>query len=494
MIKDRNIDDAAAIQPHKLMGAGLGPVTGEILYVGTSGTNAYNWLRSRVTESKLFTSLDTAIGSCVANRGDVILLSPGHVETIASAGAIAVDVAGVQILGLGSGADRPTFTFSAVDSTITISAASVTFKNFIVKPSIDSVVSPIVVSGANCTLDFETQDASALIECVRALLTTAAADNLDLNLVYKGFIAGNACVNAVRLVGCDNAKVNVDFYGVASVGIVEFHTTACHNIDISGTFYNSGTTNLSKNVVDTITLSTWSVDGFDATAGAEFSGGSGNAIAVGDLSAIASEVSAILVDTGTTLDAALAVVDGYFDAPTADADTDTTIRDAIGRKTDASVYVPGTTKSLAAYNKGQADLQEKTVLKAAATMVNAQVLFTIAGGSILVEGLVSECVTGNDATASTLQYSATPTVGAATTISGATTTLASVAAGYSISILGTALSSVPTLSVGGPNLGMTSPLVVPEGTITVVIGVGSTTGTWKHYLRYRPLAVGVTVV
>ena len=103
------------------------------------------------------------------------------------------------------------------------------------------------------------------------------------------------------------------------------------------------------------------------------------------------------------------------------------------------------------------------------------------------------CVTANDATASTLQYSATPTVGAATTISAATTTLASVAAGYSISILGTALSTVPALSVGGPNLGMTAPLVVPAGTITAVVGVGSTTGTWKHYLKYRPLAVGVTV-
>ena len=177
----------------------------------------------------------------------------------------------------------------------------------------------------------------------------------------------------------------------------------------------------------------------------------------------------------------------------ADTANNIAVNDVVGNKTDASVYVPGTTKALAAYAKGTADLQEKVVLKAAATMVNAQVLFTVAGGSILIDGLVSECVTANDATASTLQYSATPTVGAATTISAATTTLASVAAGYSISILGTALSTVPALSVGGPNLGMTAPLVVPAGTITAVVGVGSTTGTWKHYLKYRPLAVGVTV-
>ena len=74
----------------------------------------------------------------------------------------------------------------------------------------------------------------------------------------------------------------------------------------------------------------------------------------------------------------------------ADTANNIAVNDVVGNKTDASVYVPGTTKALAAYAKGTADLQEKVVLKAAATMVNAQVLFTVAGGSILIDGLVSE--------------------------------------------------------------------------------------------------------
>ena len=28
----------------------------------------------------------------------------------------------------------------------------------------------------------------------------------------------------------------------------------------------------------------------------------------------------------------------------------------------------------------------------------------------------------------------------------------------------------------------------PAGIITTVVGVGSTTGTWRHFLRYRPLS------
>lgn len=79
-----------------------------------------------------FATLDYAIGRCSANRGDIIFIKPGHAETISSAGAIAADVAGVAIVGLGSGSLRPTFTFdTAASTTIAVSAANVSFKNII---------------------------------------------------------------------------------------------------------------------------------------------------------------------------------------------------------------------------------------------------------------------------------------------------------------------------------------------------------------------------
>ena len=133
-------------------------------------------------------------------------------------------------------------------------------------------------------------------------------------------------------------------------------------------------------------------------------------------------------------------------------------------------------------------------VKAAATMVNGQTIFTVTGGPILILGLVSLCVTANGATASTLQYSITPTTGAgAQTISAASGSLANAAAGASVSLLGTALSTAANLNANGPNLGMTAPIFCPDGTITMVIGVGSTTGTWQHHLYYLALGPGVLV-
>lgn len=464
-----------------------------------------------------FATVDFAIGQCTANNGDIIVVAAGHTETLATASAITSDVAGVTIIGLGEGADRPTFTFSATDSTWAVSAASTVIRNVVGIPSVDSVVSPWVVSAANCELDIEWQDASASVEAVRAILTTAAADNLTVNLIYKGFTAGNAVVNAVRLVGCNNGRINVDFYGVLTTAVVEFITTACSNIEVTGTFYVSGITNLSRNVVDTVTGSTWGVQGWDAAAGTAFSGGSAAAVAGDDVAVVIANQAVPSADAtanalerdviGNKTDAAVTTVGttkslmaylkgaiNWLTVPSADATANASAADVIGNKTDAAIYVPGTQNSLAAYAKGTANLQERVAFKSAAAMVNAQTMFTVAGGPIEIMALVSLCVTGNDGTASTLQYNITPTTGAAQTISAASASLANATAGASVALAGTALSTAALYNANGPNL-MANPgtIFCPIGTIDMVVAVGSTTGTWSHYLRYKPLAAGVTV-
>ena len=141
---------------------------------------------------------------------------------------------------------------------------------------------------------------------------------------------------------------------------------------------------------------------------------------------------------------------------------------------------------------------DRSVEKSAAVMVNAQTVFTVAGGPIEIIDLLSECIAANDVTASTLQWQSNPTVGSATTISGASASLASVAAGATIRLAPTALSTAPVVALaaaGGVQLGtnVANMITLQPGTLKMVIGVGSTTGTWKHFLRYRPLGANVTV-
>ena len=139
------------------------------------------------------------------------------------------------------------------------------------------------------------------------------------------------------------------------------------------------------------------------------------------------------------------------------------------------------------------DQAEKSIIKAAATMVNATTVFTIAGGPIMILQLGALCITTNNGTASTLQWSADGTDGAATTITGASATLANAAAGTIVAAVPGTLATAPSIYANGVGIAGTVPIIVPAGIITIVIGVGSTTGTWRQFMRYRPLKEGVTV-
>ncbi len=235
------------------------------------------------TYLKPFSSLDYAIGRCTANRGDIIMVMPGHIEAI-TAGSIAIDVAGVAIIGLGEGDLRPILNFGATDSNIIMSGANSSLKNVRLKSTLDSVVAGLTITGAGCTVDIESADTSAAIEFISVIVTEATADNLFIKLRHRGFVAGNAMTRCIDLVGCRDADIEVDFFGIASTSVVDMRTTACDNVQVRGRFYNESSA-LTKNVTNN-TTSTWSVRGFDAKAGNEFAGSDDTA--VGYLSATSS--------------------------------------------------------------------------------------------------------------------------------------------------------------------------------------------------------------
>ena len=150
MIRDRNIADDAQIQLHKIMGA-MGPngqfLTGEIFWVGNDGDSAFEAMGSKVAADHLFTSIDTANGSCVANRGDVIAVMDGHNEAVAAALDLVFDIAGVTVVFLGYGTTAGRITFgSSVSADMDIDAANITLVNPTFVAAVDSLTGPIDVN------------------------------------------------------------------------------------------------------------------------------------------------------------------------------------------------------------------------------------------------------------------------------------------------------------------------------------------------------------
>lgn len=445
-------------------------VTGNVWFVNSNDGSNGNDGQSPATA---FATLQAGINASVANNNDIIFVAANHAETITAAGGVTVNKAGLIIWGLGEGAEWPTFTFStATTASFLVTALAVQVANIIGLSGINALVNPFNVQASTCTMNLVWRDTASNVEAVRAVLMNASATRFNLTLKHIGQTGGSACVNAVRLVGNGDTRIQIDAYGKYSTGVVEFATTAATNVVVTGYMYNSGTTDGSKDVVDTITGSTWYAQIEDGAAGFTFEGGSGSPFVKSDASSV---------------NANLAV-------PTANSTANALVRDVVGNKTDASVYLPTATNSEIAYLKGAADLQENVVVSATAVLANGTTLFTIAGGPIALINLMSICQTANGAVATTLQYSSSGTLGTTTqTISGTSAALTSATAGTTVIFQGTALSTAPLVNANAANIALNTSIVLPAGTITSVVATGPSTGTWTHYIRYVPLAKGVTV-
>lgn len=151
-----------------------------------------------------FATLDFAVGQCTAGRGDTIFVKPGHAEAISAAAGIALDVAGIAVVGLGTGDSRPTFTLNTANTaTITVAAADISVQNCKFVANFLSIATCFAVSTAknftvqNCRF----QDTGATTNFLNCIKTTGAANTAD-GLTVTGsqwFGLGTTSVNSFIL-------------------------------------------------------------------------------------------------------------------------------------------------------------------------------------------------------------------------------------------------------------------------------------------------------
>ena len=99
-------------------------------------------------------TLDEAFAKCTANKGDVIIVMPNHAETVTGAGGIDHDVAGVSVIGLGKGSNRPRILLDG-GTTVTylIAAADACVANIDFAAGHSNVATCFDVTAANAHID-----------------------------------------------------------------------------------------------------------------------------------------------------------------------------------------------------------------------------------------------------------------------------------------------------------------------------------------------------
>lgn len=198
----------------KLFGpeSGTGPIDGSstnsphIFFVDSVNGSVNN---SGRLPSAALTTVTLALAQCTAGRGDFIILLPGHAETISAASGITCSKSGVSIIGMGTGALRPTFTWSATASTWLISGANVLIQNILCTSTIAGVVKAFSITGAHCTLDAVDYIEDGTTDLLQFALTTLAADHLTIkNCSWIAGTTARASVSVwIGLVGADYCKI-----------------------------------------------------------------------------------------------------------------------------------------------------------------------------------------------------------------------------------------------------------------------------------------------
>lgn len=192
-----------------------------------------------------FSTIDYAIGQCVANRGDIIFVKPGHAENVSAASGITADVAGVAIVGLGAGSNRPTLTWTAAAATIVGSAANVSFQNFRFVNNFADVVTMFSLTGAADGWSFEGclfTDTSTILNAIDFITLATGADDLSLiNCQVIGKSASNdSFITGVahdRLL-IERCQMQFDVAQTAVVGMIETSGNAT-NVWIKDSLFRS---------------------------------------------------------------------------------------------------------------------------------------------------------------------------------------------------------------------------------------------------------------
>jgi hypothetical protein len=175
----------------------------------------------------VYTTIAGALASCVANRGDIVFVAPGHTETVTGADGIAftTTAAGVTIIGLGNGTIRPTITYTtAVGASVDIDQANVTVKNIIFTCGIDNQTAMVNVTGAYVTFDgceFNTNSGTA--GAAIGILTAATATGLKVvNCRFLGPATNSGTTTTAQIdheVGVDYVIENNYFTGKCTQNI-----------------------------------------------------------------------------------------------------------------------------------------------------------------------------------------------------------------------------------------------------------------------------------
>lgn len=161
----------------------LNTYAGSVFWVNSTGGSD----SGKGTRIRPFATLDYAIGRCTANNGDIIIVAPNHAETVTGASGITFDVAGITVVGLGRGNQRPRFLMDGGTTvTAVVSAADVSLQNLVFAGGHNGIVTCFGVTGTNAKFENIEFEDNTTDEHFLVAFSATGADNTADGLTVRG--------------------------------------------------------------------------------------------------------------------------------------------------------------------------------------------------------------------------------------------------------------------------------------------------------------------
>ncbi len=195
------------------------------------------------TFQRPFASIYGALAHCQQGNGDIIFVKPGHVEQVNGAGtttlgtaakgtALFFDVAGVSIIGLGSGPLRPQLNFiTAATANIPVRAANMSIHNVLFTASFADIASIFTAVAASVTASIATTVLTVTVVGSGTLYPgqVIAGTNIIPGTIIISQLSGTT--GGVGTYQVSNSQTFAS--GTVTAGAIDFNIEACEFRDVS---------------------------------------------------------------------------------------------------------------------------------------------------------------------------------------------------------------------------------------------------------------------
>lgn len=203
--------------------------------------------------SRSFTTVNAALNSCEATRGDKVYACEGYTETVSSATQWSNIKAGVRVIGLGYGTMRPKFTWSAAGANIALSAANTTIENCQLEMAGDpaataalTVTKAMDVSATGCKLlgnHFQVGVDADQIITLGILVSSTKCEIAGNTFIGATAAEITAAGTVIRITAADQFDMHDNYLSAALAtdtdGLLESLTTLSIDIRVVGNYWYS---------------------------------------------------------------------------------------------------------------------------------------------------------------------------------------------------------------------------------------------------------------